>query len=178
MDPLMQRVYDRMHKKNNSWQSVFIGMTGTGKSFSAMTCACQLHEKFTIRGNVLLSARAFLKFINSDPEPCTPILGDEIGKWFNSVKEAFYEAEPASALTDNQNVMLTRKGNTLYVHLHKDPETTAVILKPIDTLPKKATLLNTGAALEVRVDRGGRHWKALEGKGLSESPQYSRQRID
>ena len=75
------------------------------------------------------------------------------------MKEAFYGAEPASALTDNKGVMLTRKGNTLYVHLSRSPENTAVILKPIDILPREAVLLNTQKELEVRVDRGGRHWK-------------------
>ncbi|MFC1716324.1 alpha-L-fucosidase [Candidatus Poribacteria bacterium] len=85
-----------------------------------------------------------------------------IGQWYHKVKEAFYDAEPASELTDNQNVMLTKKDNTLYVHLHKDPESTAVILKPIDVLPRRATLLNTGDELEARVDRGGRHWREKE----------------
>jgi alpha-L-fucosidase len=49
-------------------------------------------------------------------------------------------------------VMLTRKGNNIYVHLYKDIQTTAVILKPLDILPKKAILLNNGQELEARVD--------------------------
>jgi len=84
---------------------------------------------------------------------------NHVGDWYHRVKEAFYGAEPASALTDNKGVMLTRKGNTLYVHLNRAPENTAVILRPIDILPRKAVLLNTQKELEVRVDRGGRHWK-------------------
>ena len=81
-----------------------------------------------------------------------------IGKWYNKVKEAFEDTIPATTIitqaTDNMKdeVLLTRKGNNIYVHLYKDLQTTAVILKPLDILPKKATLLNNGQELEVRVD--------------------------
>ena len=46
-----------------------------------------------------------------------------------------------------------------HVHLFKDPESRAVILKPLDTLPARATLLNTGAPLDVRVDVTPRLWQ-------------------
>jgi alpha-L-fucosidase len=75
------------------------------------------------------------------------------------VREALVGVEPASHLTDNQDALLTRKGNTLYVHLFKDPESRAVILKPLDTPPVRATLLNTGAELEARVDVTPRLWQ-------------------
>ena len=75
-----------------------------------------------------------------------------IGGWYHTVKEAFDKAEPASHLIDNRDVLLTKKENNLYVHLYRDPTLTRVLLKPIDTLPRKATLLNTGEEVEVRVD--------------------------
>jgi alpha-L-fucosidase len=40
--------------------------------------------------------------------------------------------------------MLTRRDRTLYVHLAYDPPGDGVKLKPINVLPKRATLLNTG----------------------------------
>jgi alpha-L-fucosidase len=55
---------------------------------------------------------------------------------------------PCSNLTENREVFLTRRGNTLYVHLQKDPLTEAVKLKPLDQMPKQATLLNTGQPVE------------------------------
>ncbi len=76
----------------------------------------------------------------------TSILKD-IGKWMGSVGEAFGDARPASHLTSNHNVMLTRRGNSLYVHLHTVPVTDSVKLKPFTTLPKRAVLLNNGAEL-------------------------------
>jgi len=75
-----------------------------------------------------------------------------VGLWYKAVKESLEDVEIASRLTDNRNVLLTRRGNTLYVHMHKDPVSEAVMLKPLDVMPKKATLLNDGHAVECAVD--------------------------
>jgi len=75
-----------------------------------------------------------------------------IGSWYNSVREAFEQAIPASELTPNREVLLTRRENTLYVHLCAVPASTAVILYPIAARPRRATLLNTGEDVETRVD--------------------------
>ena len=53
-------------------------------------------------------------------------------------------------------MLLTRRGNVLYVHLHKDPIKEAVQLKPITVAPRRATLLNTGKPVEFAVEH--RHW--------------------
>src|SRR5581483_10488498 len=42
-----------------------------------------------------------------------------LGAWYKPVRESFDNAAPVSALTANRNVLLTRKGNSLYVHLHQ-----------------------------------------------------------
>jgi len=84
--------------------------------------------------------------------PSETAILQRIGRWYHAVKESLEEVEPASHLTANRNVLLTRRGNTLYVHLFKDPVSEAVKLKPICVLPRKATLLNTGAAVECSVD--------------------------
>ena len=75
-----------------------------------------------------------------------------VGRWYRSVRESFDGAVPASHLVENRDVLLTRRGNTVYVHLFKDPVTDRVLLKPIDRLPTRALLLNTGDELEARVD--------------------------
>ena len=59
---------------------------------------------------------------------------------------------PASNLTTNRNVLLTKRDNTIYVHMHRDPIKEAVQLKPMATAPKRATLLNTGKPVEFAVD--------------------------
>ena len=75
-----------------------------------------------------------------------------IGKWYGAVKESLEHAVPASHLTANRNVLLTRKGNTVYVHLHRDPVGEAVKLRPLAIAPRRATLLNTGKPVEFAVD--------------------------
>ena len=74
-----------------------------------------------------------------------------IGKWYAAVREAFDDAVPASKLTVNRNVLLTRKGSTLYLVFHRDSVTEAVKLKPLATLPRRATLLNDGRELPCTV---------------------------
>ena len=76
-----------------------------------------------------------------------------IGAWYGKVSESLEGVEPASMLTPNRNVLLTRRGkDVLYVHLNKDPMAESVKLKPIAIAPKKATLLNTGAPVEFEVE--------------------------
>jgi len=75
-----------------------------------------------------------------------------IGKWYHVVKESFQDALPASHLTTNRNVLLTCKGNNLYVHLNTDPVGEVVKLKPLARAPRKATLLNTGKPVEWSLD--------------------------
>jgi alpha-L-fucosidase len=75
-----------------------------------------------------------------------------VGTWYRAVRESLEGVEPASPLTANRSVLLTRRDNTLYVHLHKDPVGNAVKLKPLALAPRKATLLNTGQPVEFAVD--------------------------
>jgi alpha-L-fucosidase len=75
-----------------------------------------------------------------------------IGAWYEAVRESLEDVQPASHLTTNRSVLLTRRGNTLYVHLHRDPVSEGVKLKPIATAPRRATLLNTGQPVEFAVD--------------------------
>ena len=85
------------------------------------------------------------------PPESAAILG-RVGTWYNAVKESIEGVTPASHLTSNRNVLLTRQGNTLYVHLHKEPTGDSVKLKPINFAPRKATLLDTGQPVEFAVN--------------------------
>lgn len=75
-----------------------------------------------------------------------------IGQWYHAVKESLEHVQPASGLTSNRTVMLTRRDQVLYVHLNQDPPGDGVKLKPLNVAPKRATLLNTGAPVEVAVN--------------------------
>ena len=79
------------------------------------------------------------------------ILG-RLGAWYDSVREAYDGAEPASDLTDNGDVLLTRKGNVIYAHLFTEPSMSRVVLPPIRVSPEKATLLNNNQELPTSTD--------------------------
>ena len=74
------------------------------------------------------------------------------GQWYRRVREALDGATPCSHLTANRDVLLTRRGPTLYVILYADPRGDAIKLKPLAQLPRRATLLNTGAPVACSVD--------------------------
>ena len=92
------------------------------------------------------------------PSEATRIV-DVVGQWYQRVREAIENVEPASELTENRDVLLTRRGHTLYVHLHTPPKGTAVVLAPLATQPRSATLLNTGEPVQTRLERLPERWQ-------------------
>lgn len=85
------------------------------------------------------------------PEVSAGILR-RIGQWYGAVKESLEGVQPASHLTSNRTVMLTRRDRTLYVHMNKDLLGDGLKLKPFNVLPKSAVLLNTGKPLDCVVN--------------------------
>ena len=100
------------------------------------------------------------------PDVCVQGLR-RIGRWYRTVKEAF--AEPCSYMLlkpDGQRlkydeVLMTRRGNTFYVHVHTDPQTSSLVLEGFDAEPLSAGLLNTGQKLSFCVDSLPMRWKYL-----------------
>ena len=76
-----------------------------------------------------------------------------VGRWYNRVSEAWKDTVLSCGLTANRDVILTSRDNVMYVHLIEDPKTTAVILEPINILPTRATLLNTGEPVRCDLNR-------------------------
>jgi len=77
---------------------------------------------------------------------------ERIGRWYNMVRESFEDVVPASHLTANRNILITRRWNTMYVHLHREPVSEVVKLKPINVTPRRAILLNNGESVEFAVN--------------------------
>lgn len=100
-------------------------------------------------GNYLLNVGP--KPDGSIPEEAAAMLR-RIGVWYRAVRESLVDVEPASTLTGNRDVLLTRRGSVFYVHLTKDPETASVFLHPIARAPRRAVLLNTGEAVAFDVE--------------------------
>jgi len=85
------------------------------------------------------------------PEEARRILR-HVGAWYRPVCESFDATTLAPGLVHNRDVLLTRRGSALYVHLCRPPTGTAVILAPLDRLPLSATLLNTAEPVDAQVE--------------------------
>ena len=94
----------------------------------------------------------------------------EIGDWYGRVREAFGDARPATGQTSLKEVGLTRRGNSLYVHLRTPARADAIVLAPISIEPARAVLLNTGGNLRCSTELLPVHWQSgsrfLTVKGL------------
>jgi len=86
------------------------------------------------------------------PVPQRRIL-QRLGAWYGKVREAFEGTVLAGNLTSNREVLLTRREDTVYVHLNAVPKTTAVLLRPLNVVPRRAILLNTGEPVSCDVNR-------------------------
>ncbi len=124
--------------------------------YSAKHLMQSIQKIMAMGGNYLLN-------VGPQPDGTIPevqvALLRRIGRWFDLVKESIYDAEPASDLVESQDVLLTRKGDALYAHLFRDPESSAVDLRPLTAPPERSMLLNTGEALESRAELTPRCWQ-------------------
>ena len=85
------------------------------------------------------------------PKEATDILR-RIGKWKKSVDESYHQVQTDSNITSASGVMVTKRDQTLYIHLNKVPVGTGLKLKPINVMPSKATLLNNGNPIDCVVN--------------------------
>lgn len=74
-----------------------------------------------------------------------------IGDWIERVGQSLWHVQPISDRTENSTVLLTQSGQSIYVHLTQAPVTSGVPLKPLDTRPERAVLLNDGRDVDVEV---------------------------
>lgn len=75
-----------------------------------------------------------------------------IGQWKKTVDESYQNIQTDSTLVDASGVLVTRRDRTLYIHLNKVPTGSGLKLKPINVLPSKAILLNTGDPIDCVVN--------------------------
>jgi alpha-L-fucosidase len=75
-----------------------------------------------------------------------------IGQWKKSVDESYHQVQTDSTITSASGVLVTKREQTLYIHLNKVPVGTGLKLKPINVMPSKATLLNNGKPVDCVVN--------------------------
>ena len=84
------------------------------------------------------------------PPPARAVV-EGVGTWFKRVREAF-DADPAAGLLENTQLPVTRRENRLYVHCPDPLESSTLRLWPMNTAPRRVTLLNTGEAVRWTLD--------------------------
>ena len=96
--------------------------------------------------------------LNVGPKPDGTIADEHaailrrIGDWFGRVSESWYGAEAAAELIAHEECMVTRKGDSLYLHFPTPPLSTGIVLNPMVVAPRTAILLNTGMPLRAAVE--------------------------
>jgi alpha-L-fucosidase len=162
------------------FQAAHHGGAVVGRRYGSLTEACNAigmlswgyrdHEdhyssKYLIQSIAKAMAMGGNYLLNVGPRPDGTFSPDDIemlrkiGRWYSRVQEAYGQTIPASELILNEDVYITRAGNTLYVHFIADPKGRAVELRGIPLTPREAVLLNNGQVLTTTRDRGARHWK-------------------
>jgi alpha-L-fucosidase len=86
---------------------------------------------------------------------------DAIGDWYQRVRDS-YQAELADGLADDPRLLLTRRDNTLFVHLTERPITASAKLWPFAQTPRRATLLNDGRPVEFEVSTQPRQYNGQQ----------------
>ncbi|HSH19740.1 MAG TPA: alpha-L-fucosidase, partial [Draconibacterium sp.] len=85
------------------------------------------------------------------PAQSTEILR-RIGFWKKSVEESFVNVKTDAEMVNLPGILITKRDQTLFVHLNRPPVGNSTKLKPITVAPKKATLLNTGEKVDFVVN--------------------------
>ena len=75
-----------------------------------------------------------------------------IGKWKKLVDESYQKVQTDSNLLNVPGALVTKRDQTLYIHLNKPTVGNGIKIKPINVLPVKATLLNNGKAIDCAVN--------------------------
>ena len=77
-----------------------------------------------------------------------------VGKWYGKVRDSFRNVKTVGGLKLKiaPNALVTRRDDTLFVHFPTGLDATGLDLRPLTVMPEKVTLLNTGKALNARVE--------------------------
>lgn len=78
---------------------------------------------------------------------------EKVGDWYGRVKEALFAEPMAYEWASSDSFTATRKGNTLYIHFSKAPDSTGFFVENIVKLPQTAVVLNDGTPLMVSMDK-------------------------
>ena len=86
------------------------------------------------------------------PQEAVAIMA-RVGAWYKTVKDSYRDVQTVAGLVNPRSrAVVTRRGDTLFVHFPKGLEARGLDLGPLDVLPQRASLLNDGRELRTELD--------------------------
>ncbi len=158
------RAFERLTEACQSMGRESWGYREDEDYYSTRFLIASIDRIMAMGGNYLLNVGP--KADGTLPDPCVAGLA-RIGRWYARVREALVGATPCSSMLTGggsypfryDDVLLTRKGNTFYVHCPQDLQTSAIVLPGLEALPRSAVLLNDGRPLRAVVDTIPWRWR-------------------
>lgn len=75
-----------------------------------------------------------------------------VGKWHRSVCDSYRDVVTVPDAVKKGQVTVTRRGDTMFLHFPDGLDAIGLDCAPLDVLPQKATVMNTGTELEASVE--------------------------
>ncbi len=145
-----------------------------GQGFSGLTEACQsvgnqawgyrenedyYSHKFIESAIDSIMARGGNYLLNVGPDAKGHISKEaketlkEIGRWYKNVCESYLGAETIDIGIQKSvnDFVVTKKGNSIYLHLTQNSQVSGFALRPISTMPKKARVINNNKDLKCEI---------------------------
>ena len=143
--------FTRMTEACNSLDQQSWGYRADPDFYSIRHLTCSIDRIMSMGGNYLL---------NAGPSPLGEITENYaqrmrlVGDWYNRMGGCLEQAEPDpfDYASRANKCIATRKNGKTYLHFYEGLVSTAVTLKQYPGLPKAVKLLNTGKALEYRIE--------------------------
>lgn len=127
----------------NSW-----GYRRNEDYFTALALERQLASNMALGGNYLLN-------LGPKPDGSFPdeqiVLLRTLGDWYRKVSRALREP-PCYGVLENKKIFCTGGGNTVNLIVTENLSSSTLYLEPLNILPEKAVLLNTGEEIEATLE--------------------------
>ena len=75
-----------------------------------------------------------------------------LGAWYRGIRESLTDVDTVEDIATEPAVPVTRRGGTIYLHLHRPLNARRLLVTSIKTLPKRAVLLNDGRPIRCSVE--------------------------
>ncbi|NLF17787.1 MAG: glycoside hydrolase [Lentisphaerae bacterium] len=85
-----------------------------------------------------------------------------IGDWYGRVKESLTDVETVEDIVTDPAVPVTRRGNTLYLHLHRPLNARRLLVTTLTARPERAILLNDGRPIRTSTELLPRYYRKGE----------------